>query len=63
MQSLEDYELAAELFRRVARGGHTVRQSSDCMIAAVCLREDVPLLHDDVDFTRIAEVSELRLVA
>jgi predicted nucleic acid-binding protein len=63
MQSLEDYELAAELFRRVARGGHTVRQSSDCMIAAVCLREDVPRLHDDVDFTRIAEVSELRLVA
>ena len=60
MQSLEDYELAAELFRRVRRKGLTIRQSSDCMIAAVCIREGLPLLHDDVDFSRIASASDLR---
>lgn len=39
----------------------TVRRSTDCLIAAVCIRESVPLLHDDVDFQRIADVSELQV--
>ena len=63
MESLEDFELAADLVRRVRRHGHTVRQSSDCMIAAVCIRESYPLLQADIDFAHIAAVSELRLVA
>lgn len=63
MQSLEDYELAAELFRQVRRKGLTIRQSTDCMIAAVCIREGLPLLHDDVDFSRIASASDLRTVS
>jgi len=31
------------------------------MIAAVCIREGVPLLHDHADFDRIAAVSELKV--
>jgi predicted nucleic acid-binding protein len=31
------------------------------MIAAVCIREGVPLLHDDADFDGIADVSELQV--
>lgn len=60
---LTDFEVAAQLYRRVRRAGHTVRSSTDCLIAAVCIREDVPLLHDDADFDRIAGVSNLRVPA
>ena len=58
---LADFELAAELYRRVRQDGHTVRQATDCMIAAVCVREDVPLLHEDADFDHLARVSSLRI--
>ena len=58
---LDDFEVAAQIYRRVRRSGHTPRSSADCLIAAVCIREDVPLLHDDVDFDRIAGVSGLKV--
>jgi len=58
---LADFEFAAELSRRARRKGHTIRRATDCMIAAVCIREGVPLLHDDADFDRIADVSELKV--
>jgi len=61
LQGLADFEFAAELFRRARRKGHTIRRATDCLIAAVCIREDVPLLHDDVDFDRIADVSDLKV--
>jgi len=61
LESLDDFEFAAELFRRARRKGHTIRQATDCMIAAVCIREGVPLLHDDADFDRIADVFELKV--
>jgi hypothetical protein len=60
---LSDFELAAQLYRLVRRNGHTVRSSTDCLIAAVCIREDVPLLHDDADFDCIAAVSNLKAPA
>jgi hypothetical protein len=61
LHGLDDFVFAAELFGRARRKGHTIRRASDCLIAAVCIREDVPLLHDDADFDRIADVSDLRL--
>jgi len=61
VQDLADFELAAEIYRRVRRSGHPPRSSADCLIAAVCIREDVPLLHDDLDFDRIADVSDLKV--
>jgi predicted nucleic acid-binding protein len=61
VRGLDDFEFAAELFRRARRKGHTIRHASDCLIAAVCIREQVPLLHDDADFDRIADVSDLQV--
>jgi predicted nucleic acid-binding protein len=58
---LDDFDFAADLYRRARSAGKTVRNISDCMIAAVCIREGVPLLHDDADFDRIADVSELKV--
>ena len=61
LSEIADFEHAADLYRRARSAGKTVRNISDCMIAAVCIREGVPILHDDADFDRIADVSELKV--
>ena len=54
-----DFRAAAALARAVRRAGHTVRSTTDCLIAAIALRNDVPLWHCDEDYVRIAAVSVL----
>jgi predicted nucleic acid-binding protein len=61
MKDLHDFEAAADLYRRARAAGKTVSSVADCMIAVVCIREEVALLHDDADFDRIADVSELKV--
>lgn len=61
-----DHEHAATLYRtaryRTARrSGQTVRSLVDCLVAAVALRIDAPVLARDQDFEVLASVSELRL--
>lgn len=56
-----DYEAAAELYRDCRAGGATVRRLTDCLIAVVALRADVPVLHRDRDFDAIATHSALGL--
>jgi predicted nucleic acid-binding protein len=60
MQTLQDFEYAAELHGAARAEGHTIRQATGCMIAAVCIRERVPLLHDDADFDRPALLAATR---
>jgi len=57
-----DYEDAALLYRSCRRGGETVRKLIDCLIAAVALRNDTPILHADRDFNTIARHSPLEVV-
>ena len=47
------YLRAAEIYRALRRKGITIRKSVDCMIAAVALEHEIPLLHNDKDFTPI----------
>lgn len=61
VEGLSDYEAAAEIYRRCRTGGQTVRSLIDCLIAAVAIREDVELLHNDADFDVIARHTELRV--
>jgi predicted nucleic acid-binding protein len=58
---LADFEAAADVYRRCRRAGETVRKLTDCLIAAVALRADAELLHDDRDFEVIARHLPLRL--
>jgi predicted nucleic acid-binding protein len=46
---------AADLYRTLRRRGFTIRKPIDCMIAAVAIENDVPLLHNDRDFDQIVE--------
>ena len=49
-----DYEDAAEIYRACRRAGATVPRLTDCLIAAVAIRNGVPVLHQDADFDAIA---------
>jgi predicted nucleic acid-binding protein len=53
------YELAATLFRSARQEGLTVRRLNDCLIAAVAITHEVPLLHADRDFDALVHVSDL----
>jgi len=59
LRYLTDFRRAAELHRSARRSGITIRSTVDCLIASVCIRERVPILHADRDFDRLALVSPL----
>lgn len=63
VDGLADYEVAAELYRVCRRHGETPRKLTDCLIAAVAIRNDAALLCDDADFIAIASHAPLRLAA
>lgn len=63
VDGLWDYEQAAELYRLCRRRGKTVRKLTDCLIAAVAIRNDAQLLCDDSDFLAIASCAPLSLAA
>ena len=56
-----DYEDAAALYRLCRQQGRTVRSQIDCLIAAVAIRNDVPVLHADTDFDVMARYTALRI--
>lgn len=58
-----DYEAAAALYRTCRHRGETVRKLVDCLIAAVAVRERVPILHADTDFDALARHTALRIHA
>jgi predicted nucleic acid-binding protein len=62
LADLSDFRRAAGLYRSARRQGVTVRRTSDCLIASVCVREQVPILHADSDFDHLAKVTELQVV-
>ena len=53
----DDFDLAASLSRAVRAEGHTIRSMTDCVIAAAALRTGATIVHDDVDFDRMAAVA------
>lgn len=56
-----DFLAAAMLYRQCRQKGETVRRLLDCLIAAVAIRHDVPVLHSDADFEALARHTELRV--
>lgn len=61
--SHETARQAAMLYARCRWAGLTIRSPNDCLIAACAMEADVPLLHADRDFERIARIAvQLRFV-
>lgn len=63
LEGIEDFALAAGLYRAARRKGVTIRKTLDRLIAAPCVRTGAPLLHADADFDRLATCSSLRIFA
>jgi predicted nucleic acid-binding protein len=62
LQWISDFRAAAGLYRAARQSGVTVRSTVDCLIAAICIREDATLLHADVDFERLAGITQLSTI-
>jgi predicted nucleic acid-binding protein len=58
----DDADTAAALYRTCRRAGETPRAPNDCLLAAVAIRCDVPVLHGDHDFDVIARHTDLQVV-
>ncbi|MEA2363023.1 MAG: hypothetical protein QOD71_2168 [Thermoleophilaceae bacterium] len=56
-----DYEDAADMSRACRQAGDGVRGLTDCLIASVAIRGDVPVLHSDADFDALARHTALAL--
>jgi predicted nucleic acid-binding protein len=56
-----DYLSAAQLYRQCRQRGETVRRLIDCLIGAVALRHNAPILHNDADFDVLARHAGLTL--
>lgn len=56
-----DIEAAAWIYRGCRAFGETVRSSTDCLIAAIAIRNDIPVLHRDRDYDVIAKHFPLRV--
>jgi len=57
-----DYIEAARIYRLCRAKGFTIRSTIDCLIAQLCLRDDLALLTKDRDFKAIAHCVPLRLL-
>ncbi len=59
LRTLDDFRTAAALYRHARSEGKTIRRTLDCLIAAVCVREECAILHNDRDFDHLAGVTDL----
>jgi predicted nucleic acid-binding protein len=63
LRAVDLHIAAADLYARARWRAITPRSAHDCLIAAIAVEEDVPLLHDDRDFERLATVERrLKLI-
>lgn len=57
-----DYVEAARIYRLCRAKGFTVRSTIDCLIAQLCIRDEIVLLTKDRDFKAIANCVPLQLL-
>jgi len=53
---------SSQMYRALRKKGVTSRTPLDCMIASVAIEHGVPLLHNDQDFDKIANHTNLEVV-
>ncbi|MGZ5128372.1 MAG: type II toxin-antitoxin system VapC family toxin [Actinomycetota bacterium] len=61
VDDLVTYERASAVWRACRASGEPVRNTIDCLIAAVAIREGATVLHADRDFDVIARHTDLRI--
>lgn len=61
LDPVRSYEDAARIFFTCRRKGITIRSTIDCLIAQTAIEQGLYLLHNDMDFDRIASLTELKI--
>lgn len=61
-KGIETYLMAAEIYRNCRKKGKTVRKTVDCIIAAICIENNLILLHKDSDFDIIEKCVGLKVL-
>ena len=61
LEGLDDFALAASLYRQARRAGVTIRKTVDCLIAAPCVRTHSAILHADSDFDLLASCTAVQV--
>ena len=56
-----DFDQAAALYRQCRRRGEPVRGPMDCLIGALAIRADLPVLHGDGYFDALVPHTPLRI--
>ena len=59
VENAVDFRTAADICRAARRAGKTIRSINDCLIAAVAIRHDARIVHCDIDFDVIAQMTSL----
>jgi len=59
-KGIETYIRAAQFYRDCRKKGKTVRKTVDCIIATICMENDLTLLHKDSDFDLIEACTGLK---
>lgn len=59
-KDIETYLNAAQIYRDCRRRGKTIRKTVDCIIATICLENNLVLFHKDSDFDLIEKCTRLR---
>ena len=60
-KGIETYIRAAQLYRDCRKKGKTVRKTVDCIIATICMENDLTLFHKDGDFDLIGSCTTLKI--
>lgn len=58
----DTYINAAKIYRNCRSKGKTIGSTVDCVIAAICIENAMPILHRDSDFDMIAACTALRVL-
>ncbi|MDQ1363093.1 MAG: hypothetical protein QG652_953, partial [Pseudomonadota bacterium] len=58
----DDYVAAARIYRLCRSKGIPIRSTIDCLMAQLCLRDNLPLLAKDRHFTAITRYMPLQIV-
>jgi predicted nucleic acid-binding protein len=60
-KGIATYTEAASIFRSCRKKGKTVRSTVDCLIAAICMENDLFIFHKDRDYDIIRECAGLKV--
>ena len=60
--TLDTFLAAADIYRQGRIRGYTIRSSMDCLIGAIAIQNNTPVLHRDRDFDQIARFTPLHAI-